>query len=310
MDNICHTLTGAAFGAAGLRRTTPWATATLMIASNLPDVDVLVFATDLPSVAFRRGWTHGVVAQAFLPVVLSGVIFVAGRGRGARFVPLLALSYLGVLAHVGMDWLNNYGVRLLMPFSGRWFYGDAAFIVDLWLWLMLGFAAWQGMAAAPIPAARRARFALLAAGLYVAALVVSARVARSAVIEQWRAEHGAPPAALMVGPVPITPFRRVVIVDAGDSYATGTFEWFPPRATFGSVIPKNDAHPAVRHAMAADPRTRAVLVWARFPYYTVESTASGDVVTVRDVRFGDRVGAARAVVAASRGSSSPTGRSR
>ncbi len=29
-----------------------------------------------------------------------------------------------------MDWLNSYGVRLLMPFSNRWFYGDALYIVD------------------------------------------------------------------------------------------------------------------------------------------------------------------------------------
>ena len=37
-----------------------------------------------------------------------------------------------------LDWLNTYGVRLLMPFDGRWFYGDALFIVDPWVWLLLG----------------------------------------------------------------------------------------------------------------------------------------------------------------------------
>ena len=63
MDNLCHTLVGAAIGHAGLRRTTRLASATLMIAANLPDLDVLVLATDMPSVAFRRGWTHGVLAQ-------------------------------------------------------------------------------------------------------------------------------------------------------------------------------------------------------------------------------------------------------
>jgi inner membrane protein len=36
--------------------------------------------------------------------------------------------------------VNNYGIRLLMPFDGRWFYGDALFIVDPWLWLILGGA--------------------------------------------------------------------------------------------------------------------------------------------------------------------------
>ena len=43
-----------------------------------------------------------------------------------------------MLSHPFLDWLNNYGVRLLMPFSDRWFYGDTLFIVDPWLWLILG----------------------------------------------------------------------------------------------------------------------------------------------------------------------------
>src|SRR5215510_3396949 len=59
MDNLCHTLVGAALGEAGLKRRTRFGNATLMIASNLPDVDVLVFASNTPPVAFRRGWTHG-----------------------------------------------------------------------------------------------------------------------------------------------------------------------------------------------------------------------------------------------------------
>ena len=25
-----------------------------------------------------------------------------------------------------------------MPFSSRWFYGDTLFIIDVWLWLILG----------------------------------------------------------------------------------------------------------------------------------------------------------------------------
>jgi inner membrane protein len=40
-----------------------------------------------------------------------------------------------------MDWTNNYGVRLLLPWSGKWFYGDLVFIVDPFLWLLFGAAA-------------------------------------------------------------------------------------------------------------------------------------------------------------------------
>src|SRR5688500_4624943 len=116
MDNVCHTLAGAALGEAGLKRQTAWGMATLMIASNLPDVDVAVFATDTLAMSFRRGWTHGVLAMAVLPVLFAAVMFAIGRARGSPVVfrGLVVLSYIGTLGHVFMDWLNSYGVRLLM----------------------------------------------------------------------------------------------------------------------------------------------------------------------------------------------------
>src|SRR5205807_1536679 len=64
-----------------------------------------------------------------------------GRPRGARppLRPgsLLALAALGIWTHPVLDLLNTYGVRLLMPFSDHWFYGDTLFILDPWLWLSL-----------------------------------------------------------------------------------------------------------------------------------------------------------------------------
>ena len=116
MDNVCHTLVGAAFGEAGLKRATRFGSATLMIAANLPDLDVFVFATDVPSVAFRRGWTHGTLAQWLLPIALTAVMVAVGRFRPVpddrapvRVGALLLLSYVGVLSHAGLDLLNTYG---------------------------------------------------------------------------------------------------------------------------------------------------------------------------------------------------------
>lgn len=279
-----------------------------MIAANLPDVDVLVFATDMPSVAFRRGWTHGVLAQLLLPVLLAVAMYCVGRSRGTRFGALLLLSYVGVLSHISLDVLNNYGVRLLMPFASRWFYGDSVFIIDPWLWLTLGAGVWFAVSRATV---RPAQVALFVAAVYIGALVVSARVSRSIVAQQWRSQHGSEPQSLMVGPLAATPFHRTVIVDAGETYSTGVFSWFSRHVTFDrDVVPKNDSHPAVRAAVASEARIRAVLTWARFPFYRVESTADGEVVILRDLRFGDRVGGVRAVVAASRDSSRPADRSR
>jgi len=131
-----------------LKRRTRYGNAALLISANLPDVDALIFLTGAPSVALRRGWTHGIVAQILWPVVLTTLLVLIDRvwttrpgdTLRARPRPLLLLSGIGILSHVFLDYLNNYGIRLLMPLSREWFYGDAVFIIDPWLWLVLGRA--------------------------------------------------------------------------------------------------------------------------------------------------------------------------
>ena len=66
-------------------------------------------------VALRRGWTHGVLAQAVLPTAFAGMMWMIGRSRAHARHPatrpesrarqrsfgwLLALSYIGVISHV------------------------------------------------------------------------------------------------------------------------------------------------------------------------------------------------------------------
>ncbi|MEQ1575642.1 MAG: metal-dependent hydrolase, partial [Vicinamibacterales bacterium] len=287
MDNLCHTLVGAALGEAGLKRRTRFGCATLMIASNLPDLDVLVFATDAPAVAFRRGWTHGLVGQALLPVALTLAMVAVARlrpagspaahsarlGETADHAPpvsvrwLLLLSYLGTIVHVLFDLLNNYGVRLLSPLDWRWFYGDTLFIVDPWMWLMLGAGVWIARRRS---AQGAARVALQAAVLYVVVMLSSTGAARDAVANAWESANATVPRALMVGPVPVTPLRRVVIVDAGDRYVTGTFGWLPTTVHFDSAtVAKNEGDPRVAAARSA-PDIQAFLVWSRFPYWTLD----------------------------------------
>ena len=295
MDNVCHTFVGLAAARTGLNSTSRYATATLAIASNLPDIDALAFVADVPVVALRRGWTHGVLAQAVLPVAFAGVMWMLARRtahrappsahsgrRTAHFGWLTLLSYIGVLSHVGLDYLNNYGVRLLMPFSDRWFYGDSVFIVDIWMWLMLG---------AGVFLARRGRrwiagAGIAAAAVYIALMVVSASRARAIVMDRWIETFGAPPASLMVGPMPLTPLRKNIIVDAGDGYVVGRFHWFPRHVNFNPApILKNDMNPWVARAREQEPDFDYILVWARFPYYELEQDPKGVRVTLRDARF-------------------------
>jgi inner membrane protein len=217
-------------------------------------------------------------------------MYVIGRVRSPRrddqrplhFGWLLLLSYVGVYSHVFLDFLNNYGVRLLAPLDWRWFYGDALFIADVWLWLMLGVGVWL---------ARRQRrpaisgAALAFASCYIAIMLVSAQAARTVVNSTWRDVRGSAPRALMVGPVPFTPFARAVIVDAGDHYETGLFRWWSMSVGFDAdSIPKNAGDPLVKKARA-EPSVREFLVWARFPFWTITQEKNGTRVNVGDVRF-------------------------
>ena len=304
MDNICHTLVGAAMGHAGLKQRTPYATGTLMIAANIPDLDALAvvasFVTDVSPVSFRRGWTHGVVGQALLPIALTLAVMAWARWRRPHGPPvragwLLALSYLGLYSHLFLDFLNNYGVRLLAPLEWRWFYGDAVFIVDPWLWLLLGLGVWMAKRTrVPQPA----WLALGFASGYVVVMLTAAAISRQAVIREWRAERGYDPSALMVGPVPVSPFSRQVIIDAGDHYETGVYRFSSPRLQLDAMrIPKNEQAPAVA-AAREEPSVRSFLVWSRFPFWQVRHTGRGTEVTVRDARFpvGDGTFMARVVV--------------
>jgi inner membrane protein len=145
LDPLAHTLVGAALAETGLRRHTPLATATLIIGANAPDVDaVALFFGGDTALLWRRGLTHGVAALTLLPLLVAGAVLLydrAVRQRGStrdRVRPgaVLALACLSTWTHPALDWLNTYGVRLLMPFDGTWYYGDALFIIDPWLWLM------------------------------------------------------------------------------------------------------------------------------------------------------------------------------
>lgn len=145
MDPLTHTLVGANLASTRLGERTRLAAAATVIGANLPDIDAILYFTGQQDLAlgFRRGWTHGVLAIAVLPLILTGLLLLYDRLRpdprrpvNARW--LLILSFVSVLTHPALDWLNNYGMRWLMPFRGTWYYGDSVYIMDPWLWLVLG----------------------------------------------------------------------------------------------------------------------------------------------------------------------------
>ncbi len=150
MDNLTHSLVGLAAAKAGLERLSPGATAVAVLAANGPDIDILAaLGGKWFYLHHHRGITHSLVGTLALALLIPSLFYavdllvsrVRKRPRRVRFLGLLVVSLVVSASHPLMDWTNNYGVRPFLPWDGRWYYGDLVFIVDPWLWLVVGGAA-------------------------------------------------------------------------------------------------------------------------------------------------------------------------
>jgi inner membrane protein len=151
MDNLTHSLIGLAAAKAGLEKLSPGTTTLCILAANAPDSDivVLIFGGRWEFLQHHRGITHSIVGTLALAVALPLVFYFADRlmARARKREPrlklkgLLLASLLVTATHPIMDWTNNYGMRFLLPWNPRWFYGDFVFIIDPFIWLVLGGAA-------------------------------------------------------------------------------------------------------------------------------------------------------------------------
>lgn len=148
MDNLTHSFIGLASAKAGLDRLSPYATSVCVVSANIADADTVtaLFGDRWTVLQHHRGITHSIVATiaigflipAFALAIERVVVKVRRRAPRIRLRGLLIASLIAAATHPLLDWTNNYGVRPFLPWSGRWLYGDLVFIVDPYIWLMLG----------------------------------------------------------------------------------------------------------------------------------------------------------------------------
>jgi inner membrane protein len=150
MDNLTHSLVGLAAAKAGLERLSPCTTVLCIVAANAADLDVLslVSGDRWTTLKYHRGLTHSIIGTVCLAFIIPILFYLAelavsrlrARPLQVNLNGLLVASLIVSATHPLMDWTNNYGVRLLMPWNPRWFYGDLVFIVDPFLWALFGGA--------------------------------------------------------------------------------------------------------------------------------------------------------------------------
>jgi inner membrane protein len=149
MDNLAHSLVGLTAAKAGLEKLSPYATTVCVISANLADADFIsLFLGDRWTLLqSHRGITHSIVGTVGIGLLVPAVFLLIERvwlrERKPRIRPLglVLASLIAASTHPLLDWTNNYGVRPLLPWNPRWFYGDLVFIVDPYIWLGLGAVA-------------------------------------------------------------------------------------------------------------------------------------------------------------------------
>ena len=149
MDNFTHSLVGLVASKAGFERLSPGATGLCILAANAPDSDIVTLIGGRWNyLHYHRGITHSILGTLLLALTLPLIFYLAdrliarirARQPAVQVKGLLIASLLVTATHPFMDWTNNYGLRPFLPWSSQWFYGDFVFIIDPFLWMILGGA--------------------------------------------------------------------------------------------------------------------------------------------------------------------------
>jgi len=295
MDPLCHTLVGATLGCTGLQKTTRYSRVILIVAANLPDIDVIThFMDGNASYAFRRGITHGLPALIVLPLLLTLLILGwhrlrrgSEKGTGPPVSPrwLLALSLIGVWSHPTLDWMNTYGMRWLMPMVDKWYYGDTLFIMDWIIWLALAAALLASRSRALVTGRWYGRPATLGLAFLVGYIAFNFNVTRLAESTALQALEANPPKRLLASPIPLNPLRRELVLEYAEEYRFAAFVYSdnPSLAFHERVVPKGRPEDLERVRSIRD--GRRFLHWARFPYSVAETVGDRRRITVADARY-------------------------
>lgn len=191
MDNLTHSIIGAAVGAVVQRSLPAEATpdaqrlrhrlllVATALASNFPDLDLVLsplLQAPLGYLLHHRGYTHTALLALPQGLMLAALIWLCWPAARALLrtssMARRALGLgigLGLALHLLMDYSNSYGLHPWYPFDARWFYGDMVFIVEPLFWVVLG------VPLARMIARRWLRYAVLLA--LAAVLLVCARQA-------------------------------------------------------------------------------------------------------------------------------------
>jgi inner membrane protein len=206
---------------------------------------------------------------------------------------LLLAAFLGTGSHLLLDFTNAYGVRPLLPFSGRWYAWDIMPIIDplLLALLIVGLAVpWLLRLVTEEVGARKPRLApgaVFCLGAMVALWGIRDFAHRRALsILDSHTYSGDVPQRFSALPVAVNPFTWTGVVETETS-----FHVVGVNALDANSLPeemRTFEKPQPSPALEAAVQTRAgkiFLDFARFPWAQVNETDDGYQVSIEDLRF-------------------------
>ncbi len=298
MDNITHSLTGLALSRAGLDRFCPRAVWLLVLSANAPDCDIIAASQG----AFRylevhRGYTHSLLGLPFMAALSMLVIALVFRER-LPWLRAFALCVIGVASHLLFDWTNTYGIRLLLPFSSRWFHLDINNLFDGWILLVLLLAAVWPLLSKLVSGEIGGRSGPVGRPIAVFALAfvclfdLGRFALRGRVIAELQARlyEGGQALQYSAFPSAFNPARWTAVVETNATYrispANSFGQWDPETA---GVYYKPPASEVLEIARRQEP-FRYFLYFARFPVWSIQPVNNenkhGTRLDLTDLRFG------------------------
>ena len=308
MEPVTHFLFGATLGRAGLNRKTALATATLTLAAEAADLDVISrFWGGAEGLNHHRGFTHSFLGVPLVAAVVVGFVYLIWRARGRkvknpslppRWGLLFAYACLAGVSHILLDFTNNYGVRPFWPFSERWISWDIVFIVEPVILVALTLGLILPSLGALINeeiGTRKGQPGRLAASLALVAVFVYWGIRdyehrRAVAALESRIYKAADPIRASAYPYMIDPFRWHGVVETPSFFATMDVDSLSPEvdpAGDMQIHYKPDETP-VTLAAKQSYLGRVYLSWAQYPLTETEQLGSDRaayVVRFRDLRY-------------------------
>ena len=302
MEPVTHMLTGAVLARAGVNRKAAYATAAMLIAAELPDVDTVWGALGpVTGLMHHRGITHTFVALPFEAALVTAAFWGWHRWRkrpatkaAGNWRVLFFGCWLALGSHLLLDWTNNYGVRPFFPFNPRWYAGSFVFIFEPVLFAILVGAlvlpALFGLIGSEV-GSRKPKFAgrgWAIAGLIGAGLLYGLRYTEHDVALRLAAQDGSA-TRVFASPHPGNPFLWSTVSETDEFYQLGTVD-----TRRGLVLPGTTADklykPPVTQALVAAERTylgRVYLDWSSWPVMTQAEDTSDPHHALTQVTFAD-----------------------